>query len=865
MSEQTPMLKQYVSIKKEYPDSILFFRLGDFYEMFYEDAKVASKVLGIALTSRNKSGKNPVPLCGVPHHSAEPYLAKLLKEGHKVAVCEQVEDPKSVKGVVKRRVVRVLTPGAILDTEKLDSKSNNYLASVYVNKNSFGFAYTDISTGIFRTTSFQSLEDLIDELSQIEPKELLLQDDENRGDIPKREFTRSLDPLVTELDSWVWDLDRAKELLLDHLSAKTLEPFGLEEHPDSISASGALLQYLKDTQMEEMPPLDEPEFYKKSEYLLIDDSTKRNLELLKTIREGSEEGTLFWVLDETMTAMGARLLKFWISNPLINIKEIENRLDGVEDLKSKSRLKSDLRAVLKEISDIERLIGRISTTSGRPRDLGSLRDSSSHITEIKNKLENADSKILKQIAGSLDDLSDIRDMLDKALVDEPPVSSRDGEIIRDGVSSELDELRSIRRDGKKWIAELEAKEKGSTGISSLKIGYNRVFGYYIEVTKTHSASVPEHYIRKQTLVNAERYITQELKEYEEKLLGAEDKILDIERELFEGIRIKVANESERVRRTASLIAMIDVLCSLSEVAEKYDYVRPRVSDSKVVELKNNRHPVIERMDLGERFVPNDIKLDPDENQLLIITGPNMAGKSTLIRQAALSLIMAQMGSFVPATHAEIGICDRVFTRVGASDNLAKGHSTFMVEMVETAYILRHATDKSLVILDEIGRGTSTFDGMSIAWAVAESLHDLGSRTLFATHYHELAELAISKKRTKNYNIYVKDNGDKIVFLRKLIPGATSHSYGIQVAKLAGVPEGVIKTARKVLLNLEKSQTVLRDSILGGQVSLFAETENRDEPKEHPLLEEIKELDTNSMTPLDALTKLAELKKKLDEN
>lgn len=859
------MLKQYVTIKKEYPDSILFFRLGDFYEMFYEDAKVASKVLGITLTSRNKSGKNPVPLCGVPHHSAEPYLAKLLKEGYKVAVCEQVEDPKAAQGVVKRRVVRVLTPGAILDTEKLDSKTNNYLASVYVNKNSYGLAYTDISTGIFRTTSFDSFEDLIDELSQIEPKELLLQDDAGRGDIPQAEFTQSLDTLVTELDSWVWDLDSAKELLLDHLSAKTLEPFGLDGHPDSISASGALIQYLKDTQMEEMPPLDEPKFYEKSQYLLIDDSTKRNLELLKTIREGSEEGTLFWVLDETMTAMGARLLKFWISNPLINIKEIENRLDGVGEFKSKSRLKSDLRVVLKEISDIERLIGRISTTSGRPRDLGSLRDSSSHITEIKNKLEGADTKILKQIADNIDDLSDIRGMLKEVLVDEPPLSSRDGGIIRDGVNTELDELRLIRRDGKKWIAELEAKEKASTAISSLKIGYNRVFGYYIEVTKTHQSSVPEHYIRKQTLVNAERYITQELKEYEEKLLGAEDKILDIERELFEGIRIKVASQSERVRRTASLIATIDVLCSLSEVAEKYDYVRPRVSDSKVIELKNNRHPVIERMDLGERFVPNDIKLDPDENQVLIITGPNMAGKSTLIRQLALSVIMAQMGSFVPATHAEIGITDRIFTRVGASDNLAKGHSTFMVEMVETAYILRHATDRSLVILDEIGRGTSTFDGMSIAWAVAEYLHDLGSRTLFATHYHELAELVISKKRTKNYNIYVKDSGDKIVFLRKLIPGATSHSYGIQVAKLAGIPQGVIKSARKVLHNLEKSQTELRNSILGGQASLFTEKENRDEPAENPLIEEIKELDTNSMTPLDALTKLAELKKKLDEN
>ncbi len=859
------MLKQYVAIKKEYPDSILFFRLGDFYEMFYDDAKIASKVLGIALTSRNKSGKNPVPLCGVPFHSAEPYLAKLLKEGHKVAVCEQVEDPKTAKGVVKRKVVRVLTPGAIIDTEKLDSKSNNYLASVYVNNNSYGLSYTDISTGVFRTTSFRSLEALVDELSQVEPKELLLQDDENRGTISRSDLTGPRNVLVTELDSWVWDIDRAKELLLEHLSAKTLEPFGLEDHPDSISASGALIQYLKDTQMDEMPPLDEPTFYQKSDYLLIDDSTKTNLELLQTIRGDSEKGTLFWVLDETMTAMGARLLKFWIANPLINKKAIEERLDGVEEFRNNPRLKNDLRTVLKDISDIERLIGRISTTSARPRDLGSLRDSSSHIKEIKEKLESSDTKVLKQVSKNIDELDDLRELLEKTIVEEPPVSSREGGIIKEAINSELDELRSISRDGKKLIAELEGREKEATGITSLKIGYNKVFGYYIEVTKTHLSSVPDYYIRKQTLVNAERYITQELKEYEEKLLGAEDKILDIERELFEEIRIKVANESNRVRKAAAIIAKIDVLSSLSEVAEKYDYTRPVILNTKNLDLKNNRHPVIERMDLGERFVPNDIRLDQKEDQVLIITGPNMAGKSTLIRQVALSVLMAQLGSFVPATHAEVGIYDRIFTRVGASDNLAKGQSTFMVEMVETAYILRHATDKSLVILDEIGRGTSTFDGMSIAWAVAEYLHDLGSKTLFATHYHELAELALSKKRTKNYNIYVKESGDKIVFLRKLVPGATSHSYGIQVAKLAGVPEAVIKSARKVLLNLEKSQSQLRDSILGGQANLFSKAENEDETIVHPLLEEIAELDTNSMTPLDALTKLAELKKKLEED
>ncbi|MEM7009715.1 MAG: DNA mismatch repair protein MutS, partial [Thermodesulfobacteriota bacterium] len=574
MSEQTPMLKQYVSIKKEYPDSILFFRLGDFYEMFYDDAKVASKVLGIALTSRNKSGKNPVPLCGVPFHSAEPYLAKLLKEGHKVAVCEQVEDPKTSKGVVKRKVVRVLTPGAIIDTEKLDSKSNNYLASVYVNNHSYGFSYTDISTGTFRTTSFSSLDALLDELSQIEPKELLLQDEENRGNISRSDLIGSKNILVTELDPWIWDLDRSKELLLEHLSAKTLEPFGLEEHPDSITASGALIQYLKDTQMDEMPPLDEPQYYEKSDYLLIDESTKTNLELLNTIRGESEHGTLFWVLDETMTAMGARMLKFWIANPLINKKNIEERLDSVTEFRSDPRLKTDIRLVLKDISDIERLIGRISTTQGRPRDLGSLRDSSSYIKEIKEKLESSEAKTLKGISKDIDGLEDLKELLQNTLVDEPPVSSREGGIIKEGVNAELDELRSIRRDGKKWIAELEGREKEATGITSLKIGYNKVFGYYIEVTKTHLDSVPEHYIRKQTLVNAERYITQELKDYEEKLLGAEDKILDIEKELFEEVRVKVALHSDRVRKTASLIARIDVLSSLCEAAEKYDYVRP---------------------------------------------------------------------------------------------------------------------------------------------------------------------------------------------------------------------------------------------------------------------------------------------------
>ncbi|MGE0367919.1 MAG: DNA mismatch repair protein MutS [Candidatus Dadabacteria bacterium] len=864
MPTETPMLKQYMSLKKEYPDSILFFRLGDFYEMFYDDAKVASKVLGIALTSRNKNDKNPVPLCGVPHHSSEPYLAKLLKSGHKVAVCEQVEDPKSAKGVVKRKVVRVLTPGVILDSENLDSKSNNFLASVYAGDGVYGLAYTDISTGLFRVSTFDSVEDLTDEIFRLEPREIILENvGEGESPVSGTALKRSGNPLITELDGWVWDTDRGRELLLDHLSAKTLEPYGLEGVPEAITAAGALLQYLRDTRLEEMPPLNDPEYYGKSGYLLIDESTKRNLELTRS-NNGDTGGTLLWVLDETMTGMGGRLLRQWINYPLVDIKAIEKRLDVVEELKSSTALRAALVTEMREISDIERLIGRIATSTARPRDLGALRDSSVHISGIKKLLTEAGLDAVRGIGEGLDDLSDLHRLLASSLVEDPPLTPREGGIIKEGVNAELDELRSIRRDGKQWIADLEMKERKATGINSLKVSYNRVFGYYIEVSKANSASVPDTYARRQTLANAERYITEELKQYEDKILGAEDRIIALESEIFEGLRKKVAAEADRVRGTSALLAEFDCYSALAEVAERYNYIRPQMTDEPVMDIKNSRHPVVERMELGERFVPNDVRLDPHENQFLLITGPNMAGKSTLIRQVALTAIMAQMGSFVPATHARVGISDRVFTRVGASDNIAKGHSTFMVEMVETAYILRHATDRSLVILDEIGRGTSTFDGMSIAWAVAEYLHDRGPRTLFATHYHELTGLSISRRRTKNYNIYVKENGDKIVFLRKLIPGAASHSYGIQVAKLAGVPEAVIKSAQKVLSNLEKSQTGIRSSILGGQMNLFAaEADQAEKEEENPVLEEIKALDTNSMTPLDALTKLAELKGKLE--
>ena len=862
MPVDTPMIKQYLKIKKQYPDAILFFRLGDFYEMFFEDAKTASKILGIALTSRNKSEKNSVPLCGVPYHSAEPYVAKLLKHGHKVAICEQVEDPKLAKGIVERKVIRVLTPGVILDTEKLDSKSNNFLASIYFDGKSYGFSYADISTGEFRTTSFSTLDELLDELAHLEPKEILLTEELYQNDELSSFFSLGWDPLLTRIDSYIWDLGRARELLEERLASKTLEAFGLENHQESIAACGALVHYLKETQIEDTPPLEDPLYYQTTDYLLVDESTKRNLEIVRTIRGESESGSLLWVLDETLTAMGGRLLKKWINYPLIDIEKIRERLNAVEELKEKPSFRKMVRGALKEISDIERLIGRISTTSARPRDLGALRDSSYFISTLKGILSDFQSTLLARIRDALDDLADIRELLESSLVDEPPISSRDGGIVKDGFNSELDELRVIGRDGKKWIAELESKERKLTGVNSLKVGYNQVFGYYIEVTKPNLHLVPENYIRKQTLVNAERFVTPELKEYEEKILGAEEKILELERDLFNEIRERAAKESERIRQTASLIAELDVLSSLAEVADKYNYTKPDVSDSGIIDLKESRHPVVERMDLGERFVSNDITLDTEENQFLIITGPNMAGKSTLIRQVALIVLMAQIGGFIPAREGRIGIVDRIFTRVGASDNLARGRSTFMLEMVETAYILRHATQRSLVVLDEIGRGTSTFDGMSIAWAVAEFLHDIACRTLFATHYHELAQLAITKRRVKNYNVFVKEDKGKVVFLRKLIPGAASHSYGIQVARLAGVPEKVLKTAREVLFKLEKAESNLGSAIRGGQLGLF---EKKEDEIGYEVLEEINKLDPNSMTPLEALSKLMEIKGKLENS
>ena len=862
MSADTPMVRQYKKIKLLYPDAILFFRLGDFYEMFYDDAKTASKVLGITLTSRNKSQSNPMPLCGVPYHSAEPYLAKLLENGYKVAICEQVEDPKLAKGIVERKVVKVLTPGVILDTEHLEEKTNNYLACLANYNENWAVAFADISTGELKSSSFSSAEELQNELANLQPREILIPEGSDSYKHFKNISNDSWKPIFSKKEQYLWDLESCSDLLKNYLGVKTLQSFRLENKPESIISLGVLLNYLLSTQIDDMPPLKNPVYYEKNDFLQIDETTRSNLEILKTIRGDTKSATLLSVIDMTLSAMGARLLKQWINYPLIDSEKINERLARVQKLKDNVNLKRNLRSCLKEISDIERIITRISTCSAKPRDLGAIRDSIVFIKEIKTILKDFHATEFGALEGELDNLDDIYEIIKQSIVEEPPNSIRTPPVIKEGFNGQLDELRNITKHGKKWIAQLEAKEKEITGINFLKIGYNKIFGYYIEVTKPNIHLVPETYIRKQTLVNAERFVTPQLKEQEEKLLGAEEKILELERQLFEQIRKKVELQSDRTRKTSAVISEIDVLCSLAEIAERNNYIKPEINNSDFIKLEGSRHPVIESTLLDERFVPNDIDLDTKENQLLLITGPNMAGKSTLIRQVALCVLMAQIGSFVPAKKASIGVVDKIFTRVGASDNLSKGQSTFMVEMVETAYILRNATEKSLVILDEIGRGTSTFDGMSIAWSVAEFLHDVGSKTLFATHYHELAELSKDNQRIKNFNVCVKEIDDKIVFLRKLLPGAASHSYGIEVAKLAGIPDEVIGSAKKVLYNLEKIQSKIKSNITEDQLKLFKN--KQEHKKENELIEQIKNLDLDNMTPLQALAKIAELKEKLPD-
>lgn len=805
----TPMVKQYLRIKAIYNDAILMYRVGDFYEMFFEDAEIASKLLDITLTSRNKNEENPIPLCGVPYHSVEPYIAKLLSLGRKVAICDQVEDPKDAKGVVKREVTRVVTPGIVLDGEGVASGSHNYLAAITKGEK-LGLALADISTGHFSATEFDTLELLSEELARLEPREILLSPaGAKERDLTSRIVRPSFEPLFTSMEERHFDAQA--------IAGLDGAPHIISSLPYAARAAGAIWNYVKETQMGEPVHIRGIETTGAQRTLRLDETTKRNLELFRTLMGGDEKGTLIDLLDRTSTAMGARKLKSWMLYPLADTKAIESRLDAVEGI-LKSDLITHLPEHLKRIYDIERIGARIAMGTASARDLVALRSSIDEIPVVARMILEAsghktqDTRRKTQVSGlescvsSLDLLADVAAKIEQVIVDEPPLSLRDGGIIRRGVNAELDELRAISSGGKDSIARIEARERERTGINSLKVKYNKVFGYYIEITNTHKDKVPADYIRKQTLVNAERYITPELKDHEDKVLSSEDRIRALEYDIFARLRGEVALEVPRILRTANAIATIDVLTSFATVASNYKYARPKVTEGSDIRIVEGRHPIIERLNPIERFVPNDVFLDGGENRLLMITGPNMAGKSTVMRQTALIVLMAQMGSFVPATEAEIGIVDRIFTRVGASDALTLGQSTFMVEMKEAATILKEATAKSLIIIDEIGRGTSTFDGLSIAWAIAEDLHDrVGSRTLFATHYHELTELALTKKGIKNWSIAVKEWKGDIIFLRKLVPGGTSRSYGIQVAKLAGLPQAVIDRSHQVLKNLEAGE------------------------------------------------------------
>jgi DNA mismatch repair protein MutS len=864
------MIEQYLRIKSQYPDTILFYRMGDFYEMFFEDAQVASRELEITLTSRNKADEESVPLCGVPHHAADTYIAKLIQRGYKVAVCEQTEDPKQAKGLVDREVVRVITPGTVVEGDYLEEKSNNYLMAVSHNGIGFGLVLLDLSTGDFRGCEVGNMESVVTEAVRNDPREIIIS--QELQEIP-------------EFDSLRQSIGRAFINILPQTyfdprdTRRSLEEYGhilgegTGEKPDSeevLVAVGAVLRYVSENQRSTLAHVKGLSHFHVRDYMVVDEITKRNLELTQSLIEGKAQGSLLGLLDDSVTAMGARMLRQWLLYPLLDLKEIEQRLDAVEELIEKKMDSLDLREALKEVYDLERLNTRIAMGRANGRDLIALKMSIIRLPSVRKTLQEFQSSLLKEIRASLDDLQDVGQVVEESIREDAPLTVREGGIIKDGYNKELDELRRMIREGKTWIARLEKDEKDRTAINSLKVRYNQVFGYYIEITKTHLDRVPEDYIRKQTLTNAERFITPRLKEYESQVLGAEEKINRLEYGLFEEIRKRVSGENRRIQNTASGLAQLDVLVSLARVAERSGYRRPSVHDGTSIVIHGGRHAVVERLRPSEVFVPNDVVCDSHENQLLIITGPNMAGKSTFLRQVALIVLMAQIGSFVPVESASVGVVDRIFTRVGASDNLVQGQSTFMVEMMETARILSEATPKSLIILDEIGRGTSTFDGLSIAWAVAEYIHDapdLGAKTLFATHYHELTELALTKPRVRNFSFAVREWNDEIIFLRKIVPGGTSRSYGIQVARLAGLPKDVILRAKEILGNLEKAELTKGGlprlalekgkDIAPGQLGLFS---NEDEW----IRTELRQMAVDTMSPIEAMNKLYELKKRLEE-
>jgi len=857
----TPAMKQYQHFKTQYPDAILFFRMGDFYEMFYEDARLAARILQITLTSRD----NKTPMAGVPYHVADTYIARLITAGYKVAVCEQVEDAKQAKGVVKRDVLRVITPGIVLDGANLEAKENNYLLGIYRHQDVYGLALVDFSTGEFRVTEIETPQSVEDEIDRIEPREMVLPRS-LRDDPLLDSIIKGKGVLLTPMEDHYFDYDRAYRILADQFKVHSLSGFGCDSFPLAIQAAGAVLDYLMETQKSSIAHLTRISVYNPHNFMIIDEATTRNLELFQSILEHDKASSLLGIIDKTITPMGGRLQRQWLRYPLKDIVEINDRLEAVEGLHDNRETRENLRNILSEISDMERLNGKVSMGTTNPRDLIALKQSLVQVPLLKNELSIFTFGFLEIIEKSLQPLPDIVDLIERAIVPNPPPQMRDGGYMREGYNEELDELLELTRKGKTWIAELEAKEKERAAIPTLKIKYNKVFGYFIEVSNAHKDKVPEDYIRKQTLTNAERFITADLKEYEAKVLNAEERRVRLEQELFQQVRLQVADAGGRLMATAGACANLDVLSGLAELAENNGYVKPKMTDYGEIEIVDGRHPVIEVLNPQERFVPNDLSMDGDETRLLIITGPNMAGKSTYLRQVALIVLMAHIGSFVPAESATVPLTDRIFTRVGASDNLVRGQSTFMVEMSETANILNNATGKSLVILDEIGRGTSTFDGMSIAWAVAEYLleeKNVGAKTLFATHYHELTELSLVKEGVKNYNVAVREWQDQIIFLRKIVEGAVSRSYGIQVAKLAGLPHAVISRSKEILENLEKDEfneagkprrARSRNEKDGDppehQLSLFA-------PRESKVEKEIKEINLENTTPMDALKILME--------
>lgn len=859
----TPMMQQYMDIKEKYKDCIVFFRLGDFYEMFFEDAITASKELEITLTGRDCGQEDRAPMCGVPHHSSENYINKLISKGYKVAICEQVEDANLAKGIVRRDVVRIVTPGTNLNMQSLDEKKNNYLMCIYNNLANYGIAYVDVTTGDFYTTQINSYIKLLDEIAKIQPSEIIYNDNINDNTVLLETIEEKFSPYMGLREDWYFDKNRCIETIQNHFQIATIKGLGISESNEAIIASGVLLEYIYDTQKNKLDHITGINYYMTSDYMILDISTRRNLELVETLREKERKGSLLWVLDKTKTAMGARLLRNYIEQPLLNDNTINERLDAVEELKDNLILREEVKELLNPIYDMERLMGKISCQTVNCRDLIAFKQSLSMLPHIKTVLSHCNSNLLLNIHNNFDDLNDLFKLIDKSIEEEPPISVKEGNIIKMGYNEDVDKLRNACFNGKQWIADLEAKERELTGIKNLKIKFNKVFGYYIEITKSNIHLAPDRYTRKQTLANSERYITPELKEMENTILGAQEKVIALEYELFVEIRNLLAEEVARIKNTAKHISTIDVIRALSEVADKQSYVRPTIVKDKKIHIINGRHPVIEKMMPNNMFISNDTYLDEEEHRFSIITGPNMAGKSTYMRQVALIVLMAQIGSFVPADKAEIGTVDRIFTRVGASDDLATGQSTFMVEMTEVANILRNATKDSLLILDEIGRGTSTFDGLSIAWAVVEYIANrqkIGAKTLFATHYHELTELEGKIDGLQNYCISVKEKGDDIIFLRKIIPGGADKSYGVQVAKLAGVPDFVVERAKDILEELNEADIAKRaknvklvsDKVVQPiQINLFEDS--------NKVVDELKKINVNNITPIEALNLLSELK------